>query len=86
MAGRSKNTAARRLECPFRSRKRPWLRRSMPQAGKGPCARELCVLEPARGLQRLFNHLHEGSTTYRRASRRSARSGNYKIFSGGRVS
>src|SRR5579872_580189 len=60
---------ARRVECPFRRRKRSFFRRSPSWAGIRSSATELRVLEAAKGLQRLFNHLHEGSTSYISARR-----------------
>ena len=62
--GYSEITPGRFLECHFPSRKRPWLRRSILRTGKRSSTAEVPVLEPAKGLQRLFNHLHETSTTY----------------------
>jgi hypothetical protein len=58
--------SAHSLQHSFRGRKRPLLRRSLPRPGRTPSKGNWRVLESSRTLLRLFNHLHQDSTTYER--------------------
>jgi hypothetical protein len=53
--------------CPLRGRKQPWHRRSIRRPRVRSSAQKLCVLRPPSALLRFFNHLHQDSTTYKRA-------------------
>src|SRR5580765_5678992 len=69
MPARRKSPPGPFMEWHLPRQKRPWHRRSVSRTGKGSSSSEVSLLEPARGLQRLFNYLHETSTTYTIAQR-----------------